>query len=489
MLSKWEFPDRPAGEEVERRLDRARERLEGLQLQVKQANLPVLVLVEGWGTAGKGSMIGRVIRRIDPRFFTVTSMNAPTAEERRYPFLRRYYNVIPAAGQFAFLDSGWMDEVVKQQLQEEIGEETYAARIASVRRFERGLVDNGYLLVKLFLHIDREEQARRMAELLSSEDTAWRVSDGDRWQNRHYRRCREAFERYLAATDLPQAPWHLIDARRRRWSETQIAETLCHAIEGALAAAAPQSAAPQQQFPLAPAPALARLDLTPALSETEYDRQREQLQKRLGQLHNRLYRRRLPVIVAMEGQDAAGKGGCIRRLTHALDPRGYVVWPIASPRPFEKERHYLWRFWTRLPKSGHIAIFDRSWYGRVLVERLEGFCTETDWRRAYHEINEFEAELTDWGAVVVKFWLQIDKDTQLKRFQSRQNDPRKRWKITEEDWRNRAKWDEYQQAADEMLQKTSTTFAPWHVIPSVDKKYARVQVLQTMVDAIERALP
>ena len=212
------------------------------------------------------------------------------------------------------------------------------------------------------------------------------------------------------------------------------------------------------------------------------------LQKELTRLQNEMYLKRIPVVVALEGWDAAGKGGNIKRITEALDPRGYEVCPIASPEPHEKARHYLWRFWTRLPKDGHIAIFDRTWYGRVMVERLEGFCSENDWKRAYNEMNEFEKELHDWGAVIIKFWVQINKDTQLERFNDRQNTPEKQWKITEEDWRNREKWDQYEVAVNEMIQKTSTTFAPWHVLESVDKKYARIKALRIVVEELERAL-
>ena len=225
-----------------------------------------------------------------------------------------------------------------------------------------------------------------------------------------------------------------------------------------------------------------------AMAYTEYQKELKKLQSRLGELHNRLYRKRVQVILTYEGWDAAGKGGNIKRITEALDPRGFEVHPIASPEPHEKARHYLWRFWTRLPKNGHIAIFDRTWYGRVMVERLEGFCSENDWRRAYNEINEFEKELSDWGAVIVKFWVQIDKDTQLARFNDRQNNPEKRWKITDEDWRNREKWDQYEVAVDEMLQKTSTTYAPWHILESVDKKYARLKALRIVIEELEKAM-
>ena len=233
---------------------------------------------------------------------------------------------------------------------------------------------------------------------------------------------------------------------------------------------------------------LSEVELDKEISEEEYKKELRHLQKKLNALHYRLYRKKIPVVIAYEGWDAAGKGGNIKRIAGALDPRGYEVHPIASPEPHEKARHYLWRFWTRLPKTGHIAIFDRTWYGRVMVERLEGFCSTNDWQRAYNEINEFEKELSQWGAVIIKFWVQIDKDTQLERFTERQNTPEKQWKITDEDWRNRDKWDQYEDAVNEMLQKTSTEYAPWHILESVDKKYARIKALKIVIEELEKAL-
>jgi polyphosphate kinase 2 (PPK2 family) len=235
-------------------------------------------------------------------------------------------------------------------------------------------------------------------------------------------------------------------------------------------------------------PYLADIRLDKKTDDAEYEKELSALQATLSDLHNRIYKKKIPVIIAYEGWDAAGKGGNIKRLTAALDPRGFEVVPVASPEPHEKNRHYLWRFWTRLPKDGHIAIFDRTLYGRVMVERLEGFCSENDWQPAYNEINEFEKELDDWGAVIVKFWVQIDKDTQLARFTDRQNTPEKQWKITEEDWRNRKKWDLYEEAVNEMIQKTSTEFAPWHILESNDKHYARIKALKTVTAEIEKKL-
>ena len=233
---------------------------------------------------------------------------------------------------------------------------------------------------------------------------------------------------------------------------------------------------------------ICEVPLDKTMGEKEYREELHILQDKLGRLHNRLYRKQVPVIIVYEGWDAAGKGGNIKRVAGALDPRGYEVLPIASPEPHEKARHYLWRFWKRLPKTGHIAIFDRSWYGRVMVERLEGFCSDNDWQRAYNEMNEFEKELAEWGAVIIKFWVHIDKDTQLARFEERQRTPEKQWKITEEDWRNREKWDAYETAVNEMIQKTSTVYAPWHILESVDKKYARIKALKIVIEELEKAL-
>lgn len=489
MLKHWQASERPEKAVLDARLDKARAGLYELQLKIKEAKLPVLVLLEGWSAAGKGSVIGRLIKNIDPRFFRVAAMARPTEEDLRRPFLYRFMKDIPGAGSFAFYDGGWIEQTTTEFLRGQLYEQDYAARLESIQRFERQLTDNGYLVMKFFLHIDREEQERRLDTLRADKDTAWRATDFDLWQNTHYKKCRKVFDHALAMTNTPAAPWYILDASDPKWTELQALETLVQGIHVALQNQAKSVPLLPNTFPLVTMPLLSQVTLEgKTLKEEDYRRQLKALQKQLGELHNRLYRRRVPVVIAYEGWDAAGKGGNIKRLTEALDPRGYEVHPIASPEPYAKARHYLWRFWTRLPKDGHIAIFDRTWYGRVMVERLEGFCSENDWQRAYNEINEFERELTDWGAVVIKFWVQIDKQTQLLRFNERQNDPAKQWKITEEDWRNREKWDAYETAVNEMLQKTSTANAPWHILESVDKKYARIKALQITADALEKAL-
>ncbi len=488
MLTDFVKAAAPETEELKAAIKAERERLAGFQTRIKEAKLPVMVIFEGWGAAGKGSTIGRVIRDIDPRFFKVRTMAAATPEEKRYPFLQRYLKDIPEAGKFVFFDGYWMEEVVSRLAEGKSDEDLYNQRIQSINRMERSLTDNGYLIMKFFFHISQEEQEKRLDELQGDKNTEWRVSHHDLRENRKHRKYEHAYDRYLSDTNRPSSPWYIIDAGERKWALLQVLSFLNQGIETALKNHELATPILQNTFPLKKTPLLADVSLADkVLTDEEYDKQLDELQKELRELHNEVYRRKIPVIIAYEGWDAAGKGGNIKRITSALDPRGYEVHPIASPEPHEKARHFLWRFWTRLPKDGHIAIFDRTWYGRVMVERLEGFCSENDWQRAYNEINEFEKELADWGAVVIKFWVQIDNQTQLERFTDRQNTPEKQWKITDEDWRNRDKWDQYELAVNEMLQKTSTTFAPWYILESNDKKYARIKALKIVIKEIRKA--
>ena len=488
MLKDWVKATRPEDEEIAARLEKARAELAGRQMAIKEKKLPVLVIMDGWGGAGKGGVLGKVIKNLDPRFYKTETLAKPGEDELRRPFLYRYFARIPEAGKFSFFDGSWMDEVTKARLSGETGDGAYKRQLNSIRRFERTLSDNGYLLVKFFFHISKNEQKKRLSELEEDKSTSWRVEKWDLWQNKHYEKCMDVYDEYIEATDQFIAPWYFIDSKSRKWAELQVTEQLVRSIDTALQNSGRAATVLQNTFPLVSMPKLSEVDLSVSVSDEAYKQELKDLQEELADLHNKIYQKKIPVVIAYEGWDAAGKGGNIKRLTAALDPRGFEVHPIASPEPREKNRHYLWRFWTRLPKDGHIAIFDRTWYGRVMVERLEGFCSENDWQRAYNEINEFEKELDDWGAVILKFWVHIDKDTQLARFNDRQATPEKQWKITEEDWRNREKWDLYESAIDEMIQKTSTEYAPWHILESNDKHYARLKALRTVIEAINEKL-
>ena len=463
-----------------------RERLLAQQQLVRDQKLPGVVLVEGWAAAGKGSLINELISEIDPRFYNVVSPVVLPEKEERYPFLYQYAKAIPENGKIMFYDSGWMEGAVRKFLRRDITKKQYKDRIRAVNEFERQLRDGGYLILKLFLHIDQDEQRKRLNALRENYETEWRVTEEDLWQHREYKLFRETYDEFMDQTGKT-VKWHVLDGDKKKMAARDALKLLVEMIDTGLNAGRYIGKPFSEKFPLIKMQKLSEVDLSPALDDEEYKKELKKLQKRLGELHNTIYRKKIPVILCYEGWDAAGKGGNIRRIARPLDPRGFDVMPIASPEPHEINRQYLWRFWTRLPRSGHICIFDRTWYGRVMVERLEGFCTEDDWKRAFNEMNEFERQLTDWGAVVIKFWIHIDQDTQLARFTDRQNTPEKQWKLTEEDWRNREKWPQYEEAIDEMLQKTSTENAPWFIIESNDKKYARIKTLKIVIKALEKA--
>ena len=435
MLNDYVRPEQPSKEDVRERVRTEQSKLSTYGMKIKEAKLPVMVIFEGWGSSGKGSAIANVIKNIDPRFFQVATMDKPaTPDELRKPFLYRYFIEIPEAGKFKFYDSFWMNEVTRDRIEGRLNDEDYEKRIRSINVTERQLTDNGYLVMKFFFHISRKEQKKRLQGLLADKNTRWRVSDADLQENKHYDKYLAVYDKYLKDTDRSQAPWYIIDASNRKWAELQVLSYLNLGIETAMKNQSLAVPILQNTFPLKHMPLLSEVALDKSLTDEEYKERLDELQAELHDLHNKLYRKKIPVVIAYEGWDAAGKGGNIKRITGALDPRGYTVHPIASPEPHEKARHYLWRFWNRLPKTGHIAIFDRTWYGRktghiaifdrtwygrVMVERLEGFCSENDWQRAYNEMNEFEKELADWGAVVIKFWVQIDNQTQLDRFTDR----------------------------------------------------------------------
>ncbi len=487
MLKNFESKKSEDKEELNQEIRELREHLLARQQTIRDQKLPVLVLIEGWAAAGKGSLIKELISEIDPRFYNVVSPAVIPEQEMRYPFLYPYATAIPENGKIMFLDSGWMESAVRKYLRREITREEYKRRIRSINEFERQLRDGGYLVLKIFLHIEKDEQFERLEALSANSETQWRVTPEDLWQHREYKRFLETYDDFMDRTQ-EFVSWHILDGSRRKTAVRDAMKLMVRKIDKALENGRYTGEPFDEEFPLLKMPKLADVDLSPVLDDETYKKELKRLQNRLSELHNVIYQKKIPVVLCYEGWDAAGKGGNIRRVAYPLDPRGFDVHPIASPEPHELNRQYLWRFWTRLPRSGHICIFDRTWYGRVMVERLEGFCSEKDWKRAYNEINEFERQLTEWGAVVLKFWIHIDQETQLARFNERQNTPEKQWKITDEDWRNREKWADYEIAVNEMLSKTSTEYAPWFIIESNDKKYARIRTLTIIVEALEKAI-
>ena len=422
------------------------------------------------------------------------STNAPTEEERLRPFLWRFWSKTPARGRIAVFDRSWYGRVLVDRVDKIVPKKTWRTSYDEINSFERQLADDGSVIIKFFLHIAKDEQKKRFKKLIENPATSWKVSKDDWRQHKQYKKYAAAVDDMFERTTKPWAPWTMVEAHDERFATVKMMKTAIVAIERKLAEVrkAKAGGTPAQTVALSPnrirGSILDKADLSLALDRADYEDQLKVLQQRMRDLEHELYKERIPLVILFEGWDAAGKGGNIRRLTSHLDPRGYEVIPIIAPNDVEKAHHYLWRFWVPFPKAGHIAVFDRSWYGRVMVERVERFCSEAEWKRAYQEINEMEQQWASFGAILVKFWLHIDKDEQLARFNDRQKTPHKKWKITDEDWRNREKWNAYKAAVDEMLARTSTARAPWTIVEATCKLHARIKTLNTVIAAVEKRL-
>ena len=447
-----------------------------LQREIRGANVPVVVIFEGWEAAGKGTAINSLMLALDPRGFQVHSIQPPTKEERLHPPLWRFWKKLPQAGNIAIFDRSWYDRLFHTKTKRNREDE-----VADVLAFERTLTESGLLLLKYFLHISKKEQANRFKKLRAERATAWRVDEQDLEQNRQYKTWFSAMGLAIEATQHSSAPWQVISAKNKHHVTLTVFQSMVAAFSARLAlkpiAEAAVECAVSERVTSGPS-LLESADLSRRIERELYKARLTDLQSKLRELEHRIYRERIGVVIAFEGWDAAGKGGCIRRLVSGLDPRGYEVIPVAAPTEIERQNHYLRRFWIRMPKAGHIAIFDRSWYGRVLVERVERYCARGDWMRGYSEIRDMERSLVNSNVVLLKFWLQIDQDEQLRRFTARESTPEKKYKITDEDWRNRERWSDYEGVVRDLLILTSTRDAPWTVVPANDKLSARLLVLE-----------
>ncbi len=612
MLETVDFmQEAPDKEAYKAKRDELMQRLTALQQRARAEHVGLVVLFEGWNGAGKGSRISDLMYRLDARATTVHVTpdldmaavrgfaGAPWGVQDFYPPMQQFWKALGERGTITFYDRGWYSSSVQRMLLTETGDELFeddecddgkkrkhddcgkgrkgrAAEAAAFARderrarsidravesaaeFERQLVNDGYVLVKFFVHVREKMQRRRLERLYDDPATRWRVSEGKLASAADYPHAYRLYDRLLSRSDFSFAPWTLINGEEKRSANLKIAETLCEALERALEApededakAAAEAAAANSDkalaevsagagkasagtaaaasagfapdgYPHTPDPAedaeavaaaeaIAKLQHSQAptasrfilvedpptlskkydevvpMDDEEYKKRLKKEQKRLYRLELEMYRKRIPLIALFEGWDAAGKGGAIKRVAQALDARAYTIFPSPAPTRPELLHPHLWRYWTRLPKAGHVGIYDRSWYGRVLVERIEGFATPAEWGRAYDEINDFERELARWGAILLKFWIDVSPEEQLRRFREREDTPAKRWKITSEDWRNRAKRQQYRSAANDMMRLTSTPFAPWIIVPGDDKKTARIEVVSAVADALEARL-
>lgn len=461
-----------------------------LQREAQNHKIPVIILLEGWEAAGKGTLISEVIQSLDPRGYRVFGRTEESVDEALRPYLWRYWRKLPEAGRIAFFDHSWYLRIMDDTFKNNSSTLDFATCVQETNAFERQLTDEGYLIIKFFVHISRKQQRKRFEKLEENPSTSWRVSREDWQQNKHYDDFLEQYQSAIEATDTAEAPWFIIEGTHKKYATLKMMRMIHNQLKSHIEnlLSADKSEATTLQKRDVSSSVLDQIDLSQEVTKEDYKIELKSLQNRIRELEHLCYEARIPVVLLYEGWDAAGKGGNIRRLTQRLDPRGVDVIPIAAPTTIEKRHHYLWRFWAQFPKAGHLAIFDRSWYGRVLVERVEGFCSVKAWQRAYREINEMEYSWVNSGAVVLKFWLHIDQEEQLRRFNERVETPEKQWKITDEDWRNREKWEDYRTAVDDMLVKTSTSYAPWTVIESNNKYHARLKVLRTVVDHLEKRL-
>ncbi|MBI3563705.1 MAG: polyphosphate:AMP phosphotransferase [Elusimicrobia bacterium] len=475
--------------EYEKRLERLRTELLKSQHALAGTKYRLVVLVGGVEGGGKTEVARRMLDWMDARGLQVEAYGEYSDEEAERPEYWRYWRTLPSSGRGSILVGTWYTRPIIQRALKEIGDGDFEVALDRVISFESMLTREDTVVVKLWLHLSKKEQKRRLRELEKDPATAWRVSKRDWGFCALYDRFRKISERALAKTSTADAPWTVIEATDTRYRDLAAGEAVLAALKDALARA--KTPAPARA-PDRPKPAkvsvLTELDLTRALDDDEYDRKLDKQQGRIARLTRDLRKDKRALICAFEGVDAAGKGGAIRRLIEAIDARNVRVMAVAAPTDEERGHPYLWRFWRQLPRLGHATVYDRTWYGRVLVERVEGFCAAGDWKRAFAEIAAFEEELTESGVIVCKFWLQISAEEQLRRFKDRVQTPFKQYKITEEDWRNRGKWDAYQASACDMIEKTSTPYAPWTLVEAQDKRWARVKVLKTVADRLEEEL-
>ena len=456
----------------------------------QRKRFPVIVMVGGVDGSTNGDVVARLLEWMDPRHIRVHAFPEPTAGERLRPPMWRFWQALPPRGSMGILFGGWHTAPIVERAEGRITVASLDQTIQRIVRFERMLVDEGALLLKFWLHSPQEVQRQRLKRLKRDPLTAWRVTKLDERRLKHYNTFRHVTEHFIRQTSSGEAPWTVIEATDWRYRDLTVGQGLLTAIRGRLDEKKPAHRT-EHGPPMLPAidgrDVLQQLDFTRKVARAKYGPSLERWQGRLATLaRDRLFKRRALVVV-FEGNDAAGKGGAIRRLVAALDPRQYQIIPIAAPTEEERAQPYLWRFWRHVPRLGTISVFDRSWYGRVLVERVEGFAAEPDWMRAYSEINDFEHQLGRSGIVVAKFFLAITKAEQLKRFKQRERTEFKRFKITDEDWRNRKKWNAYHAAACDMVDRTSTGTMPWTLVPANDKLWARIHILKTVCRLIERS--
>ncbi|MBK5964646.1 polyphosphate:AMP phosphotransferase [Thiocystis minor] len=481
-------------EDYKEQQEELRTQLLGVQRDLKASNIPVIVLVSGVEAAGKGEVVNRLNEWLDARGVQTFAFWDESDEERERPRYWRFWRSMPPRGEISILFGGWYQTPIEHRFKGHCTDAELDGELNRIVDFERMLIQDGALIVKFWFHMSEPDQKARLKELSRDDKSRWKMVPDKSKFSEHYAAFEQVAERVILHTDRGVSPWYLIEAGDRRYRDLTVGKTLLHAIRSRLGEPTAEDQNNTLTGPDLPSSASAQitlldqLDLSLAISRDDYKTELKRLQTEINELAWTAYNKKRSTVLMFEGVDAGGKGGAIRRITNAIDARLYRAIPVAAPTDEEKAHHYLWRFWRHIPRAGYITLYDRSWYGRVLVERVEGFAGDAEWRRAYSEINRFEEQLVDSGVILLKFWLHISQEEQLKRFKDRENVPYKRYKITEDDWRNREKWPYYKEAVNEMVVRTSTKHATWTLVEGNDKPYARVKVMRTICDNLRDAL-
>jgi polyphosphate:AMP phosphotransferase len=491
MFESAEIGRSIAKEVYEKEAVALREALLEAQYELKQqGRFAVLILINGIEGAGKGETVKLLNEWMDARLIQVNTFDQPTDEELARPPAWRYWRQLPPKGRMGIFFGDWYSQMLQGRVHGRFKNAELDQYIDGALGLERMLSDEGTLIFKFWFHLSKQQMKARLKALRDDPLHSWRISPLDWQQSRTYDKFVQVGERLLRRTSRDYAPWYIVEGADQYYRSLTMGRILLDGLQAALKSAERVTSAPHAApmvSSLDERGLLESLDMSQSLDKADYNEQLVIEQARLSSLMRDKRMRKHSLVAVFEGNDAAGKGGAIRRVIGALDPRQYRIVPVAAPTDEEREQPYLWRFWRHLPARGQFTLFDRSWYGRVLVERVEGFCSQSDWLRAYGEINDFEQQMKDAGVVLVKFWLSIDQKTQLKRFKEREKIPFKRFKITEEDWRNREKWPLYRDAVGDMVDRTSTEIAPWTLVEANDKRFARIKVLRTINKALEDA--
>lgn len=491
MFESAELGHSVSKEDYDKEVPELRKNLLDTQLDLrKSGKFQVIILIGGVDGAGRGETVKLLNEWMDARYIETNAMSAPTEEEAAHPPMWRFWRALPPKGKVGIFFGSWYTAPIVNRVYKKIKESDLDDAMEGIVRFERMLHDEGALVLKFWLHLSKDAQKKRLRSLEKDPETRWRVGDAE-WEHfKLYDKFRKVSERAIRGTSTAEAPWVVVEGADARYRHLTVGRTILNALRKRLEGKPPAAARhiSPEVTPVDGKLLLSSLDFSQKTTKKEYEKKLEKYQRELNLLLRSPKYKKISTILVFEGSDAAGKGGGIRRVIGGLDPRHYCIVPVAAPTEEEKLHPYLWRFWRHIPRSGGFTIFDRSWYGRVLVERIEGFCSDADWMRAYSEINDFEEQVTSKGAVVMKFWLSITKEEQLRRFKEREVIPFKHFKITDEDWRNRDKWDKYELAVEEMIDRTSTDFAPWTIVEANNKYYARLKILKTICDVIKKAV-